>query len=536
MVMVSNSGTYRNDYSNITVFSLPTYLSPSGFGILDKNMDRVISYDMVNILNGGTASVPGTFSSVNFTETHPLRFLGSSSQAPTDQFIPAVEAKFVTASDSTGILLVILFVIALVFIIMSLVGTIKLRNNVLIRSGSIRIGYCMLACLFVASFDILLMLEKPTAIQCYLGACIIPLSFSLFYGYVFMKNYRLYALFYGKTPITGPRFTDTAVVLKGLVFIVPNILFLIIWLAVDPPVPFAERLGLGDYFWTCASEKGPGNSLYYVIIFYNALILLFDIILAFKTRSVDTRFRETKLIGFTVYNMVFVFIFTSGILLSRTTTTRTKFLVRAISVSYSIVFNCLAMFLYRIYLCAIKQFKDSSDNTTHTISSATKNTKITFQLPKNFLGSYRQLAPAVAFVRRLDGIHGFFSEPSARLLIADSTLMVRVCTLTRKNFEDTDHSVGDIGMIWIHTAGAKITIRLISKQVINLYIGSQAFQILFEKERACTQWISYFEVWLAGEGVEESEAMGESEAVQQTDLALLDTQATDKTDFVQTNK
>ena len=518
------------------MFAIPDTITPSGAGILDASADRAISYDIVNVLGDGAAQKVGNFSTVNVTQTTALLFLGNSNSLPSDLFVPTEQARFVTASDSTGVIIVILFVVAMVFLFLSLVGTIKLRNNMLVRSGSIRIGYVMMACLFAASFDMLLMLEKPTGVQCYLGACLIPLTFSLFYGYVFMKNYRLYALFYGKTPITGPRFTDTAVILKGLVFIVPNVLFLIIWLAIDPPLPSAERVGFGDYFWTCASRaNGPGNTLYYIILAYNGIILILDLVLAFKTRSVDTRFRETKLIGVAVYNMVFVFIFTSGVLLSQSTSVRTKFLVRAISVSYSICFNCIAMFLYRLYLCVIKQFKDSSDNTTHTMSSATKNTKITFQLPKNFLGSYKNLAPAVVFVRRLDGLHGFFSEPSAKLLIADSTLMVRVCNLSRKNFDDTEHSVGDIGMIWIHTAGAQITVRIISKQIINVYIGSQAYQILFEKERACTQWISYFEVWLAGEGVEESEAMGESLAQSEQPSELLDTKATDRTDFVQTN-
>ena len=114
------------------------------------------------------------------------------------------------------------------------------------------------------------------------------------------------------------------------------------------------------------------------------------------------------------------------------------------------------------------------------------------------MGPFDQILPAVAFVKRIDGLSSLCTTPKKKLLIAGSQSLVWVCEMVLVNPADMFHQIKEVGEIWIHTSLKPVILHPITEKHIELHIGLQKFSIVFEKEASCLKWKAFFSVWVAG--------------------------------------
>lgn len=81
---------------------------------------------------------------------------------------------------------------------------------------------------------------------------------------------------------------------------------LIIWLAWDAPKPIQRETDT-IIEWTCASANGTIEKVFtWLLVSFNMVLINIGAFLALETRQVNSKFRESRYIGFSIYNTIIV--------------------------------------------------------------------------------------------------------------------------------------------------------------------------------------------------------------------------------------
>ena len=480
------------------MFSIPDVLTPSGYGQLDSNGDRILSYDIYNVrslnsTNSSTTKVVATLSTVNYTQVSTPLYMGNSTTLPLDSYEPLYIAEFISSGKDIGPFILILFCVGVLLLFLSAIGLLIFRKNLIIRFTGLSVNSIMLLCLILGILDMLLIFDVPTILTCYAKAAVFPWAISIFYGLLYVKNKRIQSQFYKFETVEADGKMSMRHLWPGFLFVIPNLIIWAIWIFSDPPIPTTIRAGPGIYRWSCeSSSTGIGHNCLFATIIYNAIIVLMNVILAFKSRNVDLSFRETKMMNISSYNLGAAFILTVSIVMTDFTASQTQVMFRALGVFYVISVNCAAIYFYKFFLCRKLKDKKAADY------NIAQKGKIKYRLPKTLMGASDQILPAVVFVKRIDGINSLLREPEKKLVIAGSPILAWVCDFYRNKAGDSLHAIKEVGEIWMHTQLTQISLHSISASSFELSIGSRVYEIVFEKEASCLKWKGYFSLWMVG--------------------------------------
>jgi hypothetical protein len=98
-------------------------------------------------------------------------------------------------------------------------------------------------------------------------------------------------------------------VLLVILLMIPSVIILVIWTAFATPTAKMEEWS-GEDHYVCATGGligYPGGYIFFAIfVAYTTLILLFGVFLAFVTRNVPEEYSESRLVGYSVYNLTFL--------------------------------------------------------------------------------------------------------------------------------------------------------------------------------------------------------------------------------------
>ena len=477
------------------MFSFPNNITPSGYVDLDAGGDRILTFDLINIRADSSPLKVATISvtDMNYTEEASIYYSGNSAVTPSDRYNPSLRALFVSPSKDVGVFIVIFFVIGLLSIFGSFLCLAFYRKRAAMNYISVLVHFSMLICLFVALFDMILLLNVPSTTSCAAGGAVFPFAMSAYYGMMFAKTSRIYSLYYKFSTIEDINAINFRHTRIGLLFIIPNIIIWALWVARDPPLPSVTRLGPGQFQWICSNiDGGLGRNTQLFMIGYNAFLVLLNALITFKSRNIELLYQETKMTTLSVINLAFIFVIAIPILAVDNSTAQVQPLVRALAVFYVVAVNVGVMFMYK-YFAARKQKDEQSSNKSDPKKASTK-----FSLPKGMTISYGEIQPAVVFLKRVDGLRGLVNEPKKLLLIAGSASVIWACSLKLRKPGESSHTVEENGQIWMYTPSTFVSILSTSEYFIELAFGSHIYAIVFEKEDICRKWKSYFEVWVVG--------------------------------------
>ncbi|KAJ3390878.1 hypothetical protein HDU92_000238 [Lobulomyces angularis] len=223
----------------------------------------------------------------------------------------------------------------------------------------------------VGFLSILPYIGKPTNTSCLLSVWMVVLSYSIAISSMLVKNYRVFRIFRNK--LAGAlKLDDVALLKKCAAIISVNIFLLIIWSAFDAPKPHLLPLSNSQY-WTCASTSSSFNIGINIALFiYNGFLLGVGVYLAYHTRGIPGAFNESKMIGFSIYTMILLYVILIPFVFIDSMGGMFQFIFRGAAIELSSLALLLNMFLPKIILIS-NQEKYGSGNSSNTTKSTGSN-------------------------------------------------------------------------------------------------------------------------------------------------------------------
>ncbi|KAF9952264.1 hypothetical protein BGZ70_000666 [Mortierella alpina] len=279
------SETYRNS----------TYEGPAGPISLDKNGDRKDGFYVAQSMDDGKPVQFGFFMRGNFTFTS-MPFKNTPSDAP------RWTLQNPQWSSNAGIACGVLSMLVIALILISAALVLYFRNHIAIKASSPT--FCLLELLGILLVIVwcLLHVGVPSSSTCIANSFILVLGVTLLTGSLTIKSYRIYRIF-NSVNFAHQTF-QTRILLRYMGLIVVLCMITpIIEMATDPPQPVT--LNVGSIQWVRC--RGYHSQMWWSIIssIVPAILLLFGVYFAIKTRNVMFLWNEARQITLVLYNIFF---------------------------------------------------------------------------------------------------------------------------------------------------------------------------------------------------------------------------------------
>ncbi|KAJ3178227.1 hypothetical protein HK101_010150, partial [Irineochytrium annulatum] len=142
---------------------------------------------------------------------------------------------------------------------------------------------------------------NPTRLTCILQPWLLCLSFCLTNSALLSKTYRIYSIFGNMKKMSASSVSGLAIIRNMAILCGIEVVVLIIWTVLDPPVPAGVFQSADAAFLTCSSAK-YGDIFSGILLSMNGLMLVAGTWLAYQTRNVDEKYRESFYLACTMYN------------------------------------------------------------------------------------------------------------------------------------------------------------------------------------------------------------------------------------------
>lgn len=196
-----------------------------------------------------------------------------------------------------------------------------------------------------------LLLGEPTFISCQLKIWIPNVIFTLLFGCLLTKLYRVYQLFASKKALSLSKRRISAREASRFLFIflIANCSILFVWSVLDPYAPQSVAVVVpqydgGDIF---VKECGTENRYIFPSIMAGShvLLVLISLYYATKCREVSKKFAEKKEVTMSIYQSALLSVLTGIVVAPAAVPTETKVLVLSIAIFFGTV-GCVTIFAY----------------------------------------------------------------------------------------------------------------------------------------------------------------------------------------------
>jgi len=212
---------------------------------------------------------------------------------------------FVFAVSTLGVLMAISF----------LVFNVYNQNIRYIKMSSPNLNnIIIIGCIFVYISGVLLGLDKEgSSIGCQAELWIVVIGFSLGFGAMFSKTWRVHVIFLNSTNTKRVIIRDRQLFGMVAVLLLVDFIILLTWQLVDPltskrldltlEISHGDDTAIQPYVTTCTSQN---ITIWQACMYgYKGMLLLFGAYLAWETRKVHIpALNDSKMIGLSVYNVI----------------------------------------------------------------------------------------------------------------------------------------------------------------------------------------------------------------------------------------
>jgi quinol-cytochrome oxidoreductase complex cytochrome b subunit len=115
-------------------------------------------------------------------------------------------------------------------------------------------------------------------------------------------------------PSTSSLMSDSKILQMSSLFLIIEIILLAIWTGVGAPEPVVLKFSSTQWYQTCQVVNSSGTAMAGIMAAYNALLVIVLLFVAFATRSVAERYRDSKNILVVAYILIGTFV-VGGIIL-----------------------------------------------------------------------------------------------------------------------------------------------------------------------------------------------------------------------------
>ncbi|XP_035674840.1 gamma-aminobutyric acid type B receptor subunit 2-like isoform X1 [Branchiostoma floridae] len=295
------------------------FLGVSGPVRFDKTGDRLGRIIIKQIQDGKAVEV-GKFHAyekkIIWSDTTPPKWKGG--QPPVDEVRKIT--REIRVSDGLLYTMVSLAGLGMIFCLLFLAFNFKFREKRVIKMSSPRLNNALiLGCIFAYLAIILFGLTENVAesnqafYMCKARVWIMVVGFTLAFGSMFSKTWRVYALF-RHTKVEKKVIKDFHLFAMVGSFLLMDVVFLMLWEVLDPitmqreKFPEEEDPNRNDVLYLPELRRCTSDYLMYwlgIIYASKGILILFGIFLAWETRKVQIpELNDSKQIGLCVYNVM----------------------------------------------------------------------------------------------------------------------------------------------------------------------------------------------------------------------------------------
>ncbi|CAH1790060.1 unnamed protein product [Owenia fusiformis] len=247
---------------------------------------------------------------LQWSSSSPLVWEGGSPPKDATQSIDSPQRVSLAVYGTMCTLSAIGIIVAIVFLI---INSIYRNVRIIKMSSPLLNNLILLGCIFSYAAVFMQALQPdPEALFCRLNAFSLTIGFSMAFGALFSKTWRVHAIF-TNVQLKKKVVKDSQLIIMTMGLVLINSIILIVWMVVDPLYEEAhesksEEKDGGDTIvhyqhFICDSEK----KIYFLVTLYGiqGLLLIFGCFLAWETRKVKIPvLNDSQNIGICIYNVV----------------------------------------------------------------------------------------------------------------------------------------------------------------------------------------------------------------------------------------
>ncbi|KAI9189634.1 hypothetical protein H9P43_001067 [Blastocladiella emersonii ATCC 22665] len=274
----------------------------SGVFRVDQFGDRIADFSIYNMVNGKYVEVATVFANLTVQQTAPYKFYGGSATPPSDKQYQDVLTALWTMPSGLG--LGITGIVLIGYIVATGAYLFAHRKVSFVKHLSARfLSLIGLGCIIVLVSSLVAMGEQ-TAGSCMASTWLFAIGYELVVGASIAKTYRIWVIFENRSQIKATGIQDSFLFIIMGAIMAGQIIILIVWSAVDPPLP--HLISTRSYLYTICSSSTTSftNSLVAASMVYNGFFLIIFLYLAVATRNVTSSYNESKWILYTVQNIL----------------------------------------------------------------------------------------------------------------------------------------------------------------------------------------------------------------------------------------
>ncbi|KAG1066167.1 hypothetical protein G6F41_008677 [Rhizopus arrhizus] len=276
-------------------FSKSGDLQDGNFQIFYLLGGNAITY--ANVKSGFFEFIPGI----------DIIYPGNTMQKPID----IAEQIFLNPSytSATGIAIIVICAVGIFFCILMTILIFSYRHLKPIMISSPVFCYLELLGTIVCYLSALLSLGKPNPPICIARAICLFTGFILVVGSIIAKNYRIYKIYQNVFSIRTSRLKSSYLLRIVAAFEFIALVPFVIWNAIYPVNIETYQTDYGYYCWYCRyptaqiANWGMSNAVIVLEIAWVIILIFFSALIAFKTRSVNSKWSEATQIAYISYNL-----------------------------------------------------------------------------------------------------------------------------------------------------------------------------------------------------------------------------------------
>ncbi|KAJ3196393.1 hypothetical protein HK101_009104 [Irineochytrium annulatum] len=210
-------------------------------------------------------------------------------------------ATYVSLLSPAGIALMVLSGLG---ILCSLASIVIVRLNLeqkIIKASSPDFLFCIIVGIMLGFSTTFVYIGQPTRTSCILQPWLLCLAFCLTNTALLSKTYRIFRIFGNVKKMSAGSLSSAALFRNMAIGCGVEVAVLVVWTVLDPPAPTGMFESSDVAFWTCSSAK-HGDIFSGILLAMNGLMLVAGTWLAYQTRNVDEKFRESYYIALVMYN------------------------------------------------------------------------------------------------------------------------------------------------------------------------------------------------------------------------------------------
>lgn len=288
------------DFSTTTDNSLATFISQQKAGVANGSIS-IFCGEMANFFPRTSNA-----SCLNANEIRAMNKFYSSVLNPRNLTMDdIIERLYIEPDSDLGIAIYVINSVIVVLAIMLVGYVLHNKNAGIIRSSAYRFCVLVLCGVVIGAVSSFFWVGYPTDEICMVRVWLGGIAFSISYGGLIIKNFRLWRIFKDKSLETKAA-SDSELILKGILpVLAAEVVILVLWTTIDPmKVVIVEEspfLSEAQVYVSCRS-----TSIWPVVVYLvtKGLLLIFGVVVYYNTRDLEKKYNESKEIGWSIYNTV----------------------------------------------------------------------------------------------------------------------------------------------------------------------------------------------------------------------------------------